>query len=307
MPWCALMLTTGGKRYSIMAKAKTKKTGNFNTITSCISTALVLILLGTATFFIKLAENFGKELRENFTVEVLLDDAITKQERETMAKELETMPYVKEVVYISKEEGTKEMAAVLEGGPQEFLGFNPIPAEFELFLNADYANQDSLLYYIPDLYNYKQVTDVIYPKEAMEFVDHVIPLVGTILVFVASLLGFISFALIHNTMRMSIYARRFSIHTMKLVGARWGFIRRPFMMRAFWIGFWAAIIANALVGLGMYWLYNLDAYVGNLVTQEVVWTTFGINFVCGLCLTLISAYVSVNKFLKMSSSQMFMN
>jgi cell division transport system permease protein len=141
----------------------------------------------------------------------------------------------------------------------------------------------------------------------MEFVDHVIPLIGTILVFVASLLGFISFALIHNTMRMSIYARRFSIHTMKLVGARWGFIRRPFMMRAFWIGFWAAIGANTLVGLGMYWLYSLDAYVANLVTQEVVWTTFGINFACGLCLTLISAYVSVNKFLKMSSSQMFMN
>ena len=290
-----------------MIKTKNKKTGNFNTVTSCISTSLVLILLGIATFFVKLAENFGKELRENFTVVVLLDDATSEQERDAMAKDFEALPYVKEVSYISKEEGTKEMAAVLEGGPQEFLGFSPIPAEFELFLNAEYANQDSLLYYIPDLYNYKCVTDVIYPKEAMRFVDHVIPLIGTILVFVASLLGFISFALIHNTMRMSIYARRFSIHTMKLVGARWGFIRRPFMMRAFWIGFWAAIVANALIGLGMLWLYNLDAYIGNLVTQEVVWTTFGINFACGLCLTLISAYVSVNKFLKMSSSQMFMN
>lgn len=290
-----------------MTQVKKKKTGKFNTITSCISTSLVLILLGTATFFIKLSENFGRELRENFTVEVLLDDAITKDERETMHQELTALPYVKQVSYISKEEGMKEMAAVLEGGPQEFLGFNPIPAEFELFLNAAYANQDSLLYYIPDLYNYKKVTDVIYPKDAMEFVDHVIPLIGSLLIFVASLLGFISFALIHNTMRMSIYARRFSIHTMKLVGARWGFIRRPFMLRAFWIGFWAAIVANALVGIGMYWLYSLDAYIGNLVTQDVVWTTFGINFACGLCLTIISAYISVNKFLKMTTSQLFMN
>ena len=288
-------------------KQKKKRAIDIQFITACISTSLVLILLGIATFFVKLAENFGKELRENFTVEVLLDDATTEEERVAMESEFQALPYVKSVSYISKEEGMKDMADILQGGPQEFLGFNPIPAEFELFLNAEYANQDSLLYYIPDLYNYKQVTDVIYPKEAMQFVDHVIPLVGTILVFVASLLGFISFALIHNTMRMSIYARRFSIHTMKLVGARWGFIRRPFMMRAFWIGFWAAIVANALVGLGMYWLYSLDAYVGNLVTQEVVWTTFGINFACGLCLTLISAYVSVNKFLKMSSSQMFMN
>lgn len=290
-----------------MLKTKKKKTGNFNTITSCVSTALVLILLGAATFFVKLAENFGKELRENFTVDVLLDDATTEEERVAMESEFQALPYVKSVSYISKEEGMKDMADILQGGPQEFLGFNPIPAEFELFLNAAYANQDSLLYYIPDLYNYGRVTDVIYPKEAMRFVDHVIPLVGGILVFVAALLGVISFALIHNTMRMSIYARRFSIHTMKLVGARWGFIRRPFMMRAFWIGFWAAIGANSLVGLGMYWLYSLDAYIGNLVTQEVVWTTFGINFACGLCLTLISAYVSVNKFLKMSSSQMFMN
>jgi cell division transport system permease protein len=290
-----------------MTQVKKKKTGKFNTITSCISTSLVLILLGTATFCIKLSENFGRELRENFTVEVLLDYAIRKEERETMHQELTALPYVKQVSYISKEEGMKEMAAVLEGGPQEFLGFNTIPAEFELFLNAAYANQDSLLYYIPDLYNYKKVTDVIYPKDAMEFVDHVIPLIGTLLIFVASLLGFISFALIHNTMRMSIYARRFSIHTMKLVGARWGFIRRPFMLRAFWIGFWAAIVANALVGIGMYWLYSLDAYIGNLVTQDVVWTTFGINFACGLCLTIISAYISVNKFLKMTTSQLFMN
>lgn len=290
-----------------MVKTKKKKIGKFNFIISCVSTSLVLILLGSATFFIKLSENFGRDLRENFTVEVLLEDSITDQARDSLMAEMRNLVYVRDVSYISKEEGAIEMAEILEGGPQEFLGFNPIPAEFELYLKAEYANEESLRKHLPDLYDHKYVSDVIYPKDALEFVDHVIPLVGTILIFIAALLGFISFALIHNTMRMSIYARRFSIHTMKLVGARWGLIRRPFILRAFWIGFWAAIIANIVVGAGMYGLYSLDVYIGELVTQDIVWTTFGINFACGLCLTILSAFVSVNKFLKMSTNQIFMN
>ena len=288
-----------------MIKKNNKKAGKFNTITSCISTSLVLILLGTATFFVKLAENFGRELRENFTVEVLLDDAITETELKGMESNLALLPYVKDVAYISKEEGTKEMADVLEGGPQEFLGFNPIPAEFELFLNADYANQDSLLYYIPDLYNYKHVTDVIYPKEAMKFVDHVIPLVGTILVFVASLLGFISFALIHNTMRMSIYAHRFSIRTMKLVGARWSYIRRPFLLHNLKIGVLSGLFANAFLGSALYLIARQEPALSTILTPGSTATVAAAVFLFGITITVLCAYISVNKFLSMRGNDLY--
>lgn len=307
MPWCVLMGTRGDNPSFLMVKTKKKKIGKFNSVISCVSTSLVLILLGSATFFIKLSSNFERDLRDNFTVEVLLNDSITESERQLLETELTNLVYVSTVSYISKEEGAVEMAEVLEGGPQEFLGFNPIPAEFELYLRPEYANQDSLLNYLPDLYNHKFVSDVIYPRDAMEFVDKVIPMIGTVLVFIALLLGLISFALIHNTMRMSVYARRFSIHTMKLVGARWGLIRRPFILRAFWIGLWAAVIANVVLGAGMYGLYSLDSYFGDLVTDDVVWVTFGVNFACGLCLTILSAFISVNRFLRMSTNKLFMN
>ena len=140
----------------------------------------------------------------------------------------------------------------------------------------------------------------------MEFVDHVIPLIGTLLIFVASLLGFISFALIHNTMRMSIYAHRFAIRTMKLVGARWSYIRRPFLFRAACIGLCAAFFADILLSIGIYSMLRLDTYMATLITPEVICYTLGIGFVCGVSLTITCAYISVNKFLKMSAADMFL-
>ena len=289
-----------------MKKTKKKAVGRFNTITSCISTAMVLLLLGSATFFIQLAYNFGTQLRENFTVEVLLNDGVKENELEAMKEKLTALPYVKEVVYISKEEGTAELAKTLEGSPQDFLGFSPIPAEFELFLKAEYANEDSLLHYVPDLYNYKHVNDVIYPKDALDFIDYVIPMVGTVLVGVAALLAFISFSLIHNTIRMSIYARRFSIQTMKLVGARWHYIRLPFLIRAARDGALAGLIACLILGGGIYALCSTDAYLTTLITPVVVISTLGVCMVCGFLLTVLCTYVSVNKFLRMTTAEIFL-
>ena len=291
---------------SYMVKGKKKFSVKFNTVTSCISTAMVLILLGSATFFLMLANNFGKELRSNFTVEVLLDDKIKEQERTSLEAKLALLPYVDSVHYISKEEGSAELAKALDGGPQEFLGYNPIPAEFELFLKSDFANEDSLLRYVPDLYNQSHVVDVIYPKDALSFIDRVIPRVGLVLLSVAVLLAFISFSLIHNTMRMSIYAHRLSIRTMKLVGARWSYIRRPFLFRAACIGLFAAIFADFLLSIGIYAMLNLDTYMSTLITSDVIYCTLGIGVVCGLTLTVVCAYVSVNKFLKMSAAEMFL-
>ena len=288
-----------------MVKVKKKKTGKFNTITSCISTSLVLILLGTATFFIRLSENFGKELRENFTVEVLLDDAITKAERETMAKELATLPYVKEVSYISKEEGTKEMAAVLEGGPQEFLGFNPIPAEFELFLNAEYANSDRIVWIEKEIMANKKVMEVSYPQDLLDSVNRNIRKVSMFLLGLAALLTLISFALINNTIRLAIYSKRFLIHTMKLVGASWGFIRRPFLFRNMWIGILSGVMADAVL-MGMaYMLVKYEPQLIEIMTPASLLVVMISVFVFGLVITSLCAYISINKYLRMKASALY--
>ena len=143
--------------------------------------------------------------------------------------------------------------------------------------------------------------DVDYPKELMESIHSNIRKISIILLAVALLLTFVSFVLINNTMRLSIYARRFSIRTMQLVGAKPSFIRRPFMSNAFWVGFISAMFACALLVFGIDSLVRFDPSMAKVVTWEIVAVTMGTVFGCGIILILLCAYFSVNKYLRMSS------
>lgn len=286
-------------------KRKIRSGGTFSTITSCISTSLVLILLGIVVFFALVATNFSRSLRENFALEVLLNDSITQQEAYAVQTKLRSLSFVRYTNYISKEQGTQDMAAALEGGGVEFLGASPIPAEFEVYLAADYANSDSLKKFLPLVRDNVGVSDVIYPKDAMDFVNYVIPAVGLVLLIVAGLLVIVSFALINNTIRMGVYSHRFTINSMKLVGAPWRYIRRPFMLRALAIGFIAALVADGLIATGIYFLLQMDSYVTQLVTPLVIGITLGTVLLFGLLLTLLCAYVSVNRHLRMTSAEVY--
>ncbi len=279
--------------------------GWFSSITSGISTTLVLILLGIVFFFVAVAHNFGRTLRENFAVEVILSDSITKKEAYTLQQELRALPWVRYTNYVSKERGTQEMAEALKGSPTEFLGSSPIPAEFEVYLEADYAHKDSLAKFLPYVSSRQGVTDVTYPRDAMEVVNYYLPLIGLILLIIAALLSFVSFALINNTIRMSVHSKRFTIHTMKLVGARWGYIRRPFLARAFWVGLIASLIACGLLYLGMELFRQQDVYLSQLLPALYEWLILGVVMGCGLLLTLGCAFFSVNKHLRMKGHSVY--
>lgn len=281
--------------------------GLFNTLSSCISTTLVLLLLGIVIFFVQAGAGFSRQLRENFTLQVLVADSLTKADLYRMQTELRRLPYVRHTDYISKERGTAEMAALMKEAPSDFLGYSPIPDEFELYLKAEYACPDSLRRYVPELRRRADVADVIYPKETMNFVDYALPMTGLVMLVVAALLAFVSFALINNTIRLNVYARRFTIHTMKLVGARWSFIRRPFLVRAMGIGLVSGLLADALLGTGIHLLLGLDVYVSTLATPAVIGVTLAVVPGCGLLLTLVCAYFSVNRFLRMRGSEVFMH
>lgn len=281
--------------------------GLFNTLSSCISTTLVLVLLGLIVFFMQAGAGFSRQLRENFTLQVLVADSVDRAGLYRMQTELRRLPYVRHTAYISKERGTAEMAALMKEAPSDFLGYSPIPDEFELYLKAEYANPDSLKRYVPALRKRADVADVIYPKETMSFVNYALPLVGLVMLVVAGLLAFVSFALINNTIRLNVYARRFTIHTMKLVGARWSFIRRPFLARAAGIGLLSGLLADALLGTGIYLLLGLDVYISTLATPAVIATTMAVVPGCGMLLTLVCAYFSVNRFLRMRGSEVFLH
>lgn len=291
-------------------RQKVRRAGRFGTITTCISTTLVLVLLGTVVLFVTIGTNFSRQLREGLTVEVMLNDSITPQQLRATQTRLRQAPYAHRVNYISKEQGTAEMNKALQDDMGGFIGASPIPAEFEVYLNADYANLDSLRHYEPSIRALPGVSDVTYPHDIMESIDRTIPAVGLGLLVVAGLLTLVSFSLINNTIRMSIYARRYAIHTMKLVGASRGFIRRPFIWQALRIGIVAVLIAGGLLGGTLYFLQfeagTGDIYLNTLVTPEVWILTLGAIVVCGLVLTLCCAWASVNRHLNMSTDDVFL-
>lgn len=290
-----------------MSKRKRKSGGALSAVTACISTTMVLILLGSVVMTVMTAVNFSRSVRENFTVEVLLDDSISTRDLAALKGELQRQPYAKQVNYISKEQGTREMMADLDGSPDDLLGVSPIPAEYEVFLNADYANADSLARYMPALQKHTGVKEIVYPLELMDRVDATIRNVAAVLLAVAALLAFISFALINNTVRMNIHSRRFTIRTMKLVGARWSFIRRPFMLQALRIALISAVIAGALLWLGIDQLVRMNDNADFvIVTPTVVAATMGAIVAASLLLTLLCTYVSVNRHLRMTDDRLFL-
>lgn len=281
-----------------MRKKKSPRGGRLDSVTACISTTMVLILVGTVLFFAAVANNLSRSLRENFTVEVLLNDSISQQQAYQLQSMLKNQPYTRQVVYTSKEEATRQQVEAV-GLDNEFLGSSPIPASFEVHLKADYANTDSLQRYMPQLNKDVRVSDVIYPGDLMKNVNRNISQVSLVLLIVAVLLGFVSIALINNTVRMSVAKRRDAIQTMKLVGAKWSLIRRPFLIKAFFIGLISSILADLALLSGMLGLHQWDENISALVTPTVMSLTLIGVPVLGITLTMISAYFSVNRHIGM--------
>ncbi len=289
---------------------KKRKIGQFGTLTTGISTTLVLLLLGIVVLFVSIGTNYSRQIREGLTVCISLNDSISQSELQATQARLRQAPYTRKVDYISKEQGTREMNEALQSDMVDFIGFSPIPAEFEVYLKAEYANLDSLAHYEKSMKALPGVTDVSYPKDLMANLDRIIPTVGLILLVVAVLLSIISFSLINNSIRMNVYSKRYSIHTMKLVGASWGFIRRPFIAQAFYIGLTSALMAGAILGSLLYYLRFMveagDSYFNQLITPLVWIATLGTIFTAGILFTIWCAFISINHHLHMNTGQVYL-
>ena len=274
-------------------------------ITLCNSTALVLILLGMVVFSVLTAQNLSAYVKENLTVSMILSEDMNNSEALQLSKDVARRKYVNKVNFISKEQVLKEQTAAMGTDPSEFIGANPFVSSLELRLKAGYANTDSLRWIVKDLKKNKKVTDITYPQDLMDSVNNNLRKINLVLPVPAVLLTCVSFSLINNTVKLSVYARRFNIHTMKLVGASWSFIRRPFLRKAVTIGLIAAVIANALLAAGIYLLYTYEPGVIAVITWQVMAVTAASVFLFGILITLLCACFSVNKFLKMKAGDLY--
>ncbi|MGI6231552.1 MAG: cell division protein FtsX [Prevotella sp.] len=287
-------------------RKKTARRTGLQSVTLCISTALVLILLGMIVFSTLTGRNLSSYVKENLVVTMMLEQDMTDTEAQAMCKDISRRPFIKSLHYISKTAALKEATRAMGTDPSEFTdGINPFPPSVEITLKSQYANNDSLAWISKELKKYRKVSEINYQKDLVDAVNQNLTKIGFVLLVLAVLLTFVSFSLISNTVRLGIYARRFSIHTMKLVGASWGFIRWPFVRRAIGIGVIAALLAIAVLGLCIYGLYRYEPEILTIVTwREMVITAITV-LLFGVVITAICASISVNKFLKMKAGELY--
>lgn len=274
-------------------------------ITSSISTTLVLLLLGLVVFFVLAANNLSVYVRENINFSVLISDDMKETDILKLQKRLNNEPFVKETEYISKKQALKEQTEAMGTDPQEFLGYNPFTASIEIKLHSDYANSDSIAKIEKLIKRNTNIQDVLYQKDLIDAVNENIRNISLVLLALAVMLTFISFALINNTIRLASYSKRFLIHTMKLVGASWGFIRRPFLKRNIWSGVLAAFIADTILMGAAYWLVSYEPELIRVITPEVMLLVSGAVLVFGVVIAFLCAYLSINKYLRMKASTLY--
>lgn len=274
-------------------------------VTATISTTLVLLLLGTVLFFVLTARNLSVYVRENINFSLVLDDGMDNRDILRLQRSLEKQPFVKEMTYISKEDALKDYVREMGIDPRRFAGFNPLRASLEIRLKSAYANTDSIERIEKLLGQESHIKDIVYQQELIDAINKNIGRISLLLLGLAALLLLISFALINNTIKLTIYAKRFLIHTMQLVGAGWGFIRRPFLWRNFWVGLFAGLLADAALWGLAGWLVTSEPGLVEVVTSEVMGLVAAAVLVAGVLITCFCALLSINKYLRMRTEALY--
>ena len=289
-------------------KNRKKKPSNrrgMQLMTLCISITMVLVLLGLVVLSVLTSRNLSTWVKENLTVTVMLSDDASTNDAKRLCRNLYHRPYSKNIDYVSKDRALKEQTEAMGSDPSEFLGTNPFMATLELQLKADYANRDSLKWIVKELKKQTYVTDVAYQEDLMDRVNINLGRINILLLVLAALLTFVSFALINNTVRLSVYSRRFLIHTEKLVGASWGFIRRPFVSQAMSVGILAALLAVIVLGFCVYGLYRFEPHIMTVITWRELTITGVSVLLFGIIITAICSWISVNRFLRMTAGDLY--
>ena len=286
-------------------RRKSKIAWSVQVITSTISTSLMLILIGLVVLLSLTARVVADSVKENLIVTLVLNDEVQTKEAQALYDSLSTVRYVNSIEYISREQALQEQIESMGIDPTEFLGANPFSISLEVKVKANYTASDSLQWISDEFRSTKSVAEVLYQKDLVESLNRNLHRASLFLLSIAVLLVVISFSQINNTVKLSVHNHRFILHTMKLVGAQWSFIRRPFLRRAFWIGIASALIADAAIYLGVYWVGAYDASVLHYITKQNMLITATSVLVVGLVLTIVCTYFSVTHCLKMRSSKLY--
>ena len=267
-----------------------------------ISLSLVLFIVGLLGLILINAQRLTDYVKENIGFTIMLKDGITEIQTSTFQKKLEVENFTKSVNFISKEQATEELKTDLGEDFVEFLGYSPLLSSIDVKLNADYANTDSLQQITAELMADPVVFEAYYQKDLVDKLNSNVKRLSFFLLVFCILLFFIAFVLINNTIRLSVYSKRFLIRTMRLVGATDSFIQKPFLMKGLYQGFYSSIFAVFML-IGALQLVQEDAL--NIDDLKIIGIVFILIFLSGLILSLFSTFFAVKKYLQLNENELY--
>lgn len=274
-------------------------------LSSVISISLVLLLVGVASMLMVNTESVSNYFKENMKVSVLIRPEVSEAKAEEFQKSLDALPFINSTEFVSRDQGEKEMKKMLGEDFLSVFEASPIPVSVDLTLKAGYVSDDSLKIVKSIISANPIVDEVVYQKSLVDTLNANLRKISMVLGVFIALLLFISFVLINNVIRLSVYDKRFTIHTMKLVGATRGFIRAPFLLRSAFLGLFSAIIAILmLIGI-LYFIRTEFVQLFEIFRLDLLLVVMGIVVAAGLLICVLSTYFVVNKLVSMGKDELY--
>lgn len=275
-------------------------------VISIISISMVLFLLGVVTMLGLIGSGLKTYVRESVNFTVLLSPEAQPDEITIMERELMQEPFVKQITYFSKEQALAELTEELGESPEEFLGWNPLSPTFEVQVHEEYtSNRDSIAIVESRLNDYLLTQSLSFKYDLMEELNKNIQTLTIVMIVVAALLLLISIVLINNTIRLLIYSKRFTIYTMRLVGATPNFIRRPFVWHNIWSGVIASIVAIGFLGWTWYHLVTNYPLMRSVLTDQNGTIVAVVVLILGIIISWLSASFAVTRYLRMNVNKLY--
>jgi len=274
-------------------------------VTLVVSVSLVLFLLGILGLVLINARELSDYFRESLSFSVMLDDAAKEADIRMLQKDLDAKAYVKSTKYVSKDEAAIKMKEDFGEDFISFLGDNPLPPSIDVYLVSNYTVPDSVAKIEKYIYLYPFVTDVVVPESLLMLINENFKKISLFLLVISAFLFLIALSIINNTIRLSIYSKRFLIRTMQLVGATRSFIRRPFILQGAFNGFLAALIAMTLL-MGLLYLVEKEFFMMFTFENTNLLLLLGVAIIIvGVLINIISTFFSVNKYLSISEDKLY--
>ncbi len=270
-----------------------------------LSIAFVLFLLGLFGLLVLNTKKISDYFKEQSSITIFLKDEADKQKVKNLQTLLESEPYTKSIVYISKEDAAK--IATVENGEDfmEFLGYNPLKNAIDLYVKADFVSTEKISEIENTLLKNNIVHEVSYDKPLIELLTKNIKRISLWVLIFSSIFVFIAMLLINNSIRLSVYSKRFTIKTMQLVGATKRFIRKPFVWSSIKLGAFGALIALIALAVAMYYLNVNFPEFGFLENTELLAILFVGIFLIGIIISWISAFFATQRFLNLRTDQLY--